>query len=82
MILKTKAMLFSIAEIWEITSVYMLIEMLILISLYMKTCSIALVLVFANLRSHYLLFTLNVVKNLTNSPKPQITPLWKLLDRK
>ena len=55
MILKTKAMLFSIAEIWEITSVYMLIEMLILISLYMKTCSIALVLVFANLRSHYLL---------------------------
>ena len=33
----------------EITSVYMLMGMLILISLYMKTCSIALLLVFPNL---------------------------------
>ena len=33
----------------KITSVYMLMEMLILISLYMKTCSIALLLVFPNL---------------------------------
>ena len=33
----------------KITSVYMLMGMLILISLYMKTCSIALLLVFPNL---------------------------------
>ena len=37
----------------KITSVYMLMEMLILISLYMKTCSIALLLVFPNLVTYY-----------------------------
>ena len=39
----------------KITSVYMLMEMLILISLYMKTCSIALLLVFPNLVTNVLL---------------------------
>ena len=37
----------------KITSVYMLMGMLILISLYMKTCSIALLLVFPNLVTNF-----------------------------
>ena len=51
MILKPKSAPFHCRDmgVVKITSVYMLMGMLILISLYMKTCSIALLLVFPNL---------------------------------
>ena len=47
----------------KITSVYMLMGMLILISLYMKTCSIALLLVFPNLVTYSGWLTLKVISD-------------------
>ena len=47
----------------KITSVYMLMGMLILISLYMKTCSIALLLVIPNLVTNVIRAKLEIIRN-------------------